>query len=114
MRNTVRKKRINIWRIINGEIEFKYSSMKVKKCYPYTSEMKYSYFISRSNSTRYFEENMLEQEYKITDELTVFYSADEKKCVDWLTDKRNSLLQSYKRDYERIEESKIKEICEEL
>lgn len=98
----------------DGEIEFKYSSMEVKKCYPYTLETKYSYFISRNNSTSYFEEDMLDREYKITNELTVLYSADKSKCIDWLIEKRSSLLQSYKHDYERIEKSEIKETFEAI
>ena len=78
------------------EIVFNYSAMKIKKHYDTMLEMKYPYFTDRNNSTRYFEESMLDREYKITDELTVFYSADKGKCVDWLTEKRNAYFAEYR------------------
>lgn len=96
----------------NEEIKFNYSSMEVVKHYPGVSEMRYPYFISRNNSTHYFYKDMLDKEYEITNELTVFYSAKKKKCVEWLESKRKELLQSYKSNYERLEKSEIKEVEE--
>ena len=96
------------------EIVFAYSAMEITKCYPSTIETKYPYFISRNNSTRYFEEGMLDREYKITDELTVFYSADKGKCVDWLSEKRNAYLLAYRNGLQRLERSNILETVEKI
>lgn len=96
------------------DIEFNYSPMEVVNQYPLALKMRYPYFISRNNSTRYFEESMLDKEYEITNELTVFYSVNKDKCVEWLQNKRTSLLQSYKFDYERLEKSEIKEVEEKI
>ena len=96
----------------NEEIKFSYSSMEIVRHYPGVVEMCYSYFTDRNNSTHYFEKSMLDREYEITDELTVFYSASKEKCVEWLQNKRASLLQSYKTNYERLENSEIKEVEE--
>lgn len=97
-----------------GDIEFNYSTMEVAKQYPLALEMRYPYFISRNNSTRYFEESMIDKEYEITNELTVFYSESKEKCAEWLQNKRDSLLQSYKFNYERLEKSEIKEVEESV
>lgn len=96
------------------EIVFAYSAMEITKCYPFAIETKYPYFINRDNSTRYFEEGMLDREYKITDELTVFYSADKGKCVDWLIDKRNAYLAEYRNGLQRLERSNIRETVEKV
>lgn len=98
----------------NEEIKFNYSSMEVVKHYPGVSEMRYPYFISRNNSTHYFYKDMLDKEYEITNELTVFYSAEKKNCVEWLESKRKELLQSHKSNYERLEKSEIKEVEEKI
>lgn len=99
---------------IAGDIEFNYSPMEVVKQYPLAIEMRYPYFISRNNSTRYFEKGMFDKEYEITNELTVFYSASKEKCVEWLENKRDTLLQSYKFNYERLKKSEIKEVEEKI
>lgn len=96
------------------EIKFNYSPMEVVKQYPFALEMRYPYFIGSAYSTRYFEEGMLDKEYEITKELTVFYSADKEKCVAWLENKRSELLQSYKFNYERLKKSEIKEVEEKV
>ena len=99
---------------VEGDIEFNYSPMEVAKQYPLALEMRYPYFISRNNSTQYFDEGMLDKEYEITNELMVFYSASKEKCAEWLESRRDMLLQSYKFDYERLEKSKIKEVEERV
>lgn len=99
---------------IAGEIEFNYSTMEVKKCYPAMLELRYPYFISRNNSTHYFEKRMLDKEYEITDELTVFYSESKDRCIEWLKAKREELLQSHKYNLGRLEKSEIKERIEDL
>lgn len=99
---------------IAGDIEFNYSSMEVVKQYPLALEMRYPYFTSRTYSTRYFEKGMLDKEYEITNELTVFYSVNKDKCIEWLDNKRKELLQSYKLNYERLEKSEIKEVEENI
>lgn len=96
------------------EIVFNYSAMEVLKQYPLMLEMRYPYFTDRNNSTRYFDEGMLDREYKITDELTVFYSADKGKCIDWLTEKRNTYLAVYRNGLQRLEQSNIRETVEKL
>lgn len=73
-----------------GDIEFNYSPVEVLKQYPFAFEMRYPYFTSSTYSTRYFEEGMLDREYEITNELTVFYSADKEKCVEWLEGKKRN------------------------
>ena len=97
-----------------GDVEFNYSPMEVAKQYQLALEMRYPYFINQNNSTRYFEESMLDKEYEITNELMVFYSANKDKCVEWLQNKRDMLLQSYKFNYERLEKSEIKEVEEKV
>ena len=94
---------------VAGDIEFNYSNMEISKRYPDMLEMKHYYFTSRNTSTRYFEKRMLEKEYEISNELTVFYSESKEKCIEWLANKRNTLLESYKYNYERLEKSEIKE-----
>lgn len=96
------------------EIVFNYSAMEITRHYPSVIETKYPYFTDRNNSTRYFEESMLDREYKITDELTVFYSADKGKCIDWLTEKRNAYLAVYRNVLQRLEQSNIQETVEKV
>lgn len=96
------------------EIVFAYSPMEIKKRYDLALEMKYPYFISRNNSTRYFEKDMLEKEYRITDELKVFYSASKEKCIEWLNKERSSIIELYRRDLQRLEQSEIEEKVERL
>lgn len=96
------------------KIVFAYSPMEIKQNYDLALEMKYPYFISRNNSTRYFENDMLEKEYRITDELKVFYSASKEKCVEWLKKERSSIIELYRRDLQRLEQSEIKEKVERL
>lgn len=94
------------------EIVFNYSAMEITRYYPGVIETKHYYFTDRNNSTRYFEKGMLDREYKITDELTVFYSTDKGKCVDWLTEKRNAYLATYRNGLQRLEKSNIRETVE--
>lgn len=94
---------------IAGDIEFNFFTMEINKIYPDMVETKHLHLTSRNYSTRYFEKSMLDKEYKISDELTVFYSERKENCIKWLNDRRNSLVQSYKYDYERLNKSEIKE-----
>ena len=98
---------------ISGKVIFSYSEMKIKTRYPDMIELEHYYFTSKHYSTRYFDKSMLEKEYEISAELTVFYSEDKQACIDWLTKKRDTLLESYKYDYERLLQSEIKEAEEE-
>lgn len=88
--------------------------MEIVKRYPDMIEVRYSYFADGLSSTRCFEENMLDKERKITKELTVFYSERKEECVEWLEEKRNKLLHSYKLNYDRLEKSQIKEVEEKI
>ena len=74
-------------------------------------EMENFYFTSINVSTKYFEHGMLEKEYKISDTLKVFYSQSKDKCVEWLQENRDKLVNEYKSCYERLLKSEIKE-CE--
>lgn len=96
------------------EIVFNYSAMEIIKCYPNVIETKYSHFTNKNNSTRYFEKSMLDREYDITDELTVFYSADKGKCINWLTEKRNSYIWACRKALQNLEQSKIQEVIEKI
>lgn len=96
------------------EIVFNYSAMEITRHYPSVIETKHYYFTDRNHSTRYFDEDMLDLEYKITDELTVFYSADKGKCVDWLKEKRNAYISAYKNGLQRLERSNIQETVEKV
>lgn len=98
---------------VAGDIEFNYSEMEIAKKYPDMLEMKHCYFTRRNTSTRYFENNMLNKEYKITDSLTCYYSESKEKCIEWLTSKRNDLIKSYEYDYKRLIKSEVKEVIEE-
>ena len=98
---------------VAGDIEFNYSNMEISKRYPDMLEMKHCYFTSRNTSTRYFENNMLNNEYKITDSLTCYYSESKEKCIEWLTSKRNDLIKCYEYDYNRLVKSEVKEVVEE-
>lgn len=51
---------------------------------------------------------------KITDERTVFYSADKGKCVDWLIEKRNAYLAAYRNGLHRLEQLNIRETVEQI
>ena len=94
---------------IAGNIEFNYSSMEINKRYPNMLEMKHYYFTSSNVSTRYFEKNMLEKEYKISDSLKVYYSQSKEKCLEWLQRKRDELIHDYEFNYERLLKSEIRE-----
>lgn len=98
----------------DGEIVFNYSAMEITRHYPSVIETKHYYFTDRDHSTKYFEPGMLDREYKITDELTVFYSADKGKCVDWLIEKRNAYLAAYRSGLQRLERSNIRETVERI
>lgn len=98
----------------SGDIEFLYSASKIVDRYPGVIVLQYPHFTSKTYSTRYFEKRMLDKEYMVTDILSVFYSAEKKKCIEWLENKRNTLLQSYKYNYDRLEKSEIKEVEEEI
>lgn len=97
---------------IAGEVKFSYSNMEIKKRYPTVIETKHSYFTSNNVSINFFDETMLEKEYEISDLLTVFYSASEDKCIEWLNTKRENLIRDYKFNYERLLESKVKKAIE--
>lgn len=92
-----------------GNIEFSYSSMEINKRYPNMLEMKHYYFTSRNVSTRYFEKNMLEKEYEISDSSKAYYSKSKEKCIEWLQKNRDELIHDYKFNYERLLKSEIRE-----
>ena len=95
---------------VAGDIEFKYSAMEVVKVNDdETLQTRYPYFISRSYSTKFFDKSMLDKEFEVTESLTVFYSKDKQKCVDWLNKRRNELIESYRYNYERLAKSEVKE-----
>lgn len=96
-----------------GDIEFNYSASRVVESYPGVIVLQYPHFTSNTYSTRYFEERMVDKEYQVTDILTVFYSTDKEKCVEWLKAKREELLKISKKNCERLEKSKIKEVEED-
>lgn len=98
---------------VAGDIEFRYSEMEIVKKYPDMAELKYPYFTSNNCSTRYFKNNMLNKEYKITDSLTCYYSESKEKCIEWLTKKRNDLIKSYEYNYKRLVKSEVKEVIEQ-
>ena len=95
---------------VAGEIEFNYSVMELEKRYSDMLEMKHCYFTSKNVSTRYFEKNMLEREYEISDSLKVYYSQSKEKCIEWLQKNRDELIHDYKFNYERLLKSEIKEV----
>lgn len=95
---------------VAGSIEFNYSEIAILKHYPDMAEVDYPYFTSRNHSTRYFERGMLDKEYKITDELTRYYSSEKQKCIDWLDSKREDLIKCCKFDYDRLLKSEVKEV----
>lgn len=98
---------------VAGDIEFNYLEMEIAKKYPDMIELKHYYFTSNNCSTRYFENNMLNKEYKITDSLTCYYSERKEKCIEWLTSNRNDLIKCYEYDYKRLVKSEVKEVIEE-
>lgn len=95
---------------VSGNIEFEYFEMEIVKEYPEVVELKYPYFISNNCSTRYFDNDMFDKEYKITDSLTCYYSESKEKCIDWLTIKRSDLIKCYEYDYKRLVKSEVKEV----
>lgn len=97
---------------VSGKVEFNYLAMEIQKIYPDMLELKYPYFTSRNVSTRYFEKSMLNKEYVITDELTIFYSESKDKCVEWLQKQRDELIRDYSYNYNRLLESEVCEVEE--
>lgn len=95
---------------VAGKIEFNYSVMEMEKRYPDMLEMKHYYFTSKNVSTKYFEKNMLEKEYEISDSLKIYYSQSKEKCIEWLQKNRDELIHDYKFNYERLLKSEIKEV----
>lgn len=98
---------------VAGKVEFNYLEMEIAKKYPDMIELKHPYFTSRNFSTHYFEKNMLDREYDITDSLTCYYSESKEKCIEWLTNKRNDLIKSYEYNYKRLVKSEVKEVVEQ-
>lgn len=62
---------------VAGDVEFNYSAIEVVRVNDDdTLQTRYSYFISRSYSTKFFDKSMLDKEFEVTESLTVFYSKD--------------------------------------
>lgn len=97
---------------VAGDIEFNYSEMEIVKKYKDMVELKHPCFTSHHYSTHYFEKDMLDREYKITDSLTCYYSESKEKCIEWLKNKRNDLIKCYEYDYKRLVKSEVKEVVE--
>lgn len=98
---------------VSGDILFEYFEMEIVKKYPDMIKLKHPYFISHNYSTHYFEKNMFDKEYEITDSLTCYYSESKEKCIDWLTKKRIDLLKCYEFNYKRLVKSEVKEVVKE-
>ena len=70
-------------------------------------ELRYPYFVSSNNSTRYMTSNYLDTELKISDKLTCFYSRSKDACTDWVTKKKEEMFSYHERMYFLLKEANI-------
>lgn len=70
-------------------------------------ELRYPYFVSSNNSTKYMTSNYMDTELKISDKLTCFYSRSKDACTDWITRKRQEMLEYHERMYNLLKDSSI-------
>lgn len=81
---------------------FKVSEIDIVKTYDACIEVDAPYFISRNNSTRFFDSSNLDKEFKITEEMTCFYSTDKNMAVTWLTDKKQAITKEAEERYNSL------------
>lgn len=95
---------------INGEANFDYSPIEVKKYHPALSnsfELDAPYFQSANFSSSFLPIRMMNESHKISNNLTVFYSEDETVCLEWLNKEYEKILEYYKQGYERIKNTAV-------
>ena len=93
----------------NGNIKFEWQKLNIREIHKTMVETEHYYFVSPHHSTRYFDEDMLGRENKISENLTTYYSDDLRKCIDWLTLKRKRIIDELEFDLNRMYQSKISE-----
>lgn len=96
------------------EIVFAHSPMEIEQRYGRAIVTKHPYFTNRNYSTKHFEEDMLEKEYRISETLRIFYSVSKEKCIEWLSKERERLIRQYRADLNRIKSSEITEKIEQF
>lgn len=92
------------------DIKFLYLEIEIYKLHHDMIETVCPCLMTRCYSTRYLKKSLLNRGIKITDEITVFYSEDKERCINWLTDKRKTLLETYESTFLRLRNSKIESV----
>ena len=71
-------------------------------------ELRYPYFVSSNNSTRFMTSHYMDTELKISDKLICFYSRSQESCTDWITKKKQEMFEYHERMYHLLLDSSIK------
>lgn len=94
--------------------EFTVEEIEIKNIYQDgTIETKCPYFVSLLNSTYYFGGNSrgsLDKIFEITDYISIIYSTDKQKCMDFVIGKRKEVSEKSDNFLKRLNQSKIEDL----
>lgn len=96
---------------------FEVDELEIKKIHPNgTIETMHPYFISDLNSTYYFGGCIgkdLDKILKITDCVSVIYSTDKQKCMNYVIGKRKEISEKADNLLKRLNQSKIEDLTKQ-
>lgn len=95
---------------ITGKYDFDYRKIKIISETILGVELEFPCFKSANYSTEYFKESELNHEIVVKKNFSLFYSRDISKCVEWLTNKREELIENARKELENLTESCIVEV----
>lgn len=94
--------------------EFAVEEIEIKNIYQDgTIETKVPYFVSLLNSTYYFGGNSrgsLDKIFKITDYISIIYSMDKQKCMDFIINIRKEVGEMADNLLKRLNQSKVEDL----
>ena len=70
-------------------------------------ELRYPYFVSSNNSTRFMTSSYMDRELKISDKLICFYSRSKEACTDWVTKKKDEMFNYHERMYSLLKDAVV-------
>lgn len=92
---------------------FEVEELEIKKIHSdWTIETMHSYFISSLNSTYYFGGRggqRLDKVFKINDHISIIYSTNKQKCMDFVIEKRKEVSEMANNILKRLNQSKVEE-----
>lgn len=97
---------------------FEVKEIEIKKVYQDgTIEAKHPYFTSALNSTYYFGGRggeRLDKVFKITDHMSIIYSEDKQKCIDFVISKRKEVSKMADSLLKRLNQSKVEDLTSKV